>query len=101
MKSFKELIGEMNGLALSLVNSADKKLLTSDEYEILHAVADGLTEKYIMNRISGKCSLAAMMSFKPGDAERQVKAKIKILKRIKAKLIKGGALEETADPGLG
>lgn len=39
----------------------NNKIMTDNEIDMLYSITDGLTEKYIMDRITGHCSLQAML----------------------------------------
>lgn len=59
--------------------------LTENEIDLLYAILDGLTEKYIMDRVTGYCSLQAMLDNPIEKLESIIDIKIAELLKINDK----------------
>lgn len=86
-KSLKEKIGEMNYLGLRLAglidkNEIDYNSLTDNESELIYAVADGLSEEYVMRNIEGRCSINSMLNNSLEKLEAYVNNRIQELTAI-------------------
>jgi len=86
-QSMYDKVGIMNGMALSMVDDANKyvKQLTEkfgeNKVSNYWGIADGLDEKYIMKRITGQCSLSALLE-PIEDLEKMVDDNIILLKEF-------------------
>ena len=86
-KSLKEKVGYMNYLGIKLANLIDAKTidynsLTDNESELIYAVADGLSEEYIMRNIEGCCSIKSILDNSLEKLEIYVNNKIEGLTAI-------------------
>lgn len=83
-KSLKDKIGEMNQLGFKcdiyLRSEFYDDDATEDDVDEIYAVADGLTEKFVMDTLEGNCSLQRMLSWSCKRLENLVDSKIKFLK---------------------
>lgn len=81
-KSLKDKIGEMNqlGFKCDVYLRTNNHNATEDEVDEIYAVADGLTEKFVMDTLEGNCSLQRMLSWSCERLENLVDSKIKFLK---------------------
>lgn len=83
-KSLKDKIGEMNQLGskcdIYLRSEFYDDDATEDDVDEIYAVADGLTEKFVMDTLEGNCSLQRMLSWSCERLENLVDSKIKFLK---------------------
>lgn len=71
MESMEDKLDRMHFIAFQIqdiVQSFNEKTcnyeiknLNDDESDLLYAIVDGLTVKYIIDRLTGKCSLQAML----------------------------------------
>ena len=59
--------------------------LTDDEMDLLYDILDGLTEKFIMDRMTGHCSLQAMLDSPPEKLESIIDTDITELIKINDK----------------
>ena len=59
--------------------------LTDDEMDLLYGILDGLTEKFIMDRMTGHCSLQAMLDNPPEKLESIIDTDIMELIKINEK----------------
>lgn len=59
--------------------------LSDDEIDLLYCIIDGLTEKYIMDRVTGHCSLQAMLDNPIEKLENIIDIKIVELLKINEK----------------
>ena len=59
--------------------------LTDDEMDLLYGILDGLTEKFIMDRMTGHCSLQAMLDNPPEKLESIIDTDITELIKINEK----------------
>jgi len=86
-KSLKEKVGYMNHLGIKLADlidagKIDYNKLTDKESELIYAVADGLSEEYIMRNIEGRCSIKSMLDNSLEKLEIYVNNKIEGLTAI-------------------
>lgn len=89
MESLFDKVGTMNMLG----NKIHLKLVelgvcpfTDEETDEIYAVADGLTEEWVMNTIEGRCSLQRTLDWGVERIENYVDEKIKTLKNYLQKL---------------
>lgn len=81
--SLREKIGEMHDLSFQIVDNKDlAQSLNKKDADLVYGIADGLTEKFIMDRINGRTSLQAMLDWPPGKLEKLVDDNIDELKTI-------------------
>ena len=88
MESMKEKIGKMNSLGLYLADAIEyKKIdwrkLSKDEMDNIYAVADGLTEKRIMDIMECRTSISVMLKNTPESLESNIDLNIKNLINIR------------------
>lgn len=62
------------------------KKLSDNKLDNIYAIADGLTEKFVLDRINGTTSLEQMIKWTPEKLEKLIDNNIKELKKIKTKL---------------
>jgi hypothetical protein len=59
--SVEDKLGRMNALGTHVSFKIEKQykfLVTDEEYDIILAIADGLSEEYVLSYFEGRCSLA-------------------------------------------
>jgi len=85
-KSLKDKIGEMNQLGFKcdfyLRSEFYNDDATKDEIDEIYAVADGLTEEFVVNTLEGNCSLQRMLDWSCEKLENLADNKIKFLKEF-------------------
>ena len=59
--------------------------INADEMDLLYCILDGLTEKFIMDRMTGHCSLKAMLDNPPEKLESIIDTDIEELIKINDK----------------
>ena len=81
---------EMHRLVFGIIDNVKweklSKKLSTDKIDNIYAIADGLTEKFILDRISGRTSLKQMIEWTPEKLELLIDNNIKELKKIKTGL---------------
>ncbi len=93
--SMEEKMYKMHNIAFQIENTVKSynekthnyeiKHLTDDEIDSLFAIVDGLTEKYILDRMIGHCSLQTMLDNPPEKLESIIDDKILMLLQIAKK----------------
>ena len=94
-KSMQDKMIKMHIIAFEIENimtdsnkiSIDESILklTDDEMDLLYGILDGLTEKFIMDRMTGHCSLQAMLDNPPEKLESIIDTDIMELIKINEK----------------
>ena len=80
-----ELIVSKSYNEISKEYEINNKIMPDNESDMLYAVVDGLTEKYILDRVTGHCSLQDMLDNSIEKLESIIEAKIVELFNISKK----------------
>ena len=94
-KSMQDKIIKMHMIAFEIENimTDNNKIgidesnikMNADEMDLLYGILDGLTEKFIMDRMTGHCSLQAMLDNPPEKMESIINTDIEKLIQINEK----------------
>ena len=88
-KSLYDKMDEMHRLVFEIIDNTDgknlSKKLSVNQVDNIYAIADGLTEKFVLDRIYGITSLEQMLKWTPEKLEKLIDNNIKELKKIKTK----------------
>lgn len=101
-KSMYEKVGDMNGLALWMLDDANKfseqlkNKFGEDKVSRYWGIADGLDEKFIMKRIHGECSLAALLE-PVENLEQMIDDNLTLLKEIEKFLEECNKIEKESN----
>src|SRR3990167_11526487 len=84
-RSMQDKMIKMHMIALELEIYESIIKMNNTEIDILYCILDGLTEKFIMDRMTGHCSLKAMLDNPPEKLESIIDTDIAKLIKINDK----------------
>jgi len=84
-KSMQDKMIKMHMIALELEIYESIIKMNNTEIDLLYCILDGLTEKFIMDRMTGHCSLQAMLDNPPEKLESIIDTDIEKLIQINEK----------------
>ena len=81
-RSMQDKMDKMHLISFEIIDVINENSMTDDELDMLYDILDGVIEKFIMDRMTGHCSLQDMLDNSPEKLESIIDTAIAELLKI-------------------